>query len=480
MDTAIVWFRRDLRLQDNPALRAAIEHGYRVLPLYISATPTASQTAADWWQHHALADLSASIASGGGELCLRLGTAEEVFPTLIDAYAVKAIYWNRRYAPDDIELDTKLKTLFKQQGLKVQTFNGSLLHEPWQVLNNVDRPYRVFTPYWKACMQRGLPNASADITQAIEWQAAESATLDQLELLPEIGWDSGFNSQWQPTREAGLALLQEFLQGPVHSYDTDRDRPDMAGTSRLSPYLQSGLIGVREVVSAVEDETALQITRPPPDRSTFIKGSEKLLSELGWREFSYSLLFHNPECVQKPLQEKFVNFPWEKDHALLSAWKKGLTGYPIVDAGMRELWHTGWMHNRVRMIVASFLVKHLMQPWKEGAAWFMHTLLDADLASNTQGWQWTAGCGVDAAPFFRIFNPVSQGKKFDPDGAYVRRWIPELKAVPLKKLHEPWLMDSQQQVSSDCEIGKQYPAPIVDLAAGRKRALEAWQSISQQ
>jgi deoxyribodipyrimidine photo-lyase len=236
---------------------------------------------------------------------------------------------------------------------------------------------------------------------------------------------------------------------------------------------------VREVVSAVEEETVLQSTRSSEGNRSFTLGCEKLLSELGWREFSYALLFHNPDCTHQPLQPKFAHFPWQKDDKLLSIWQKGRTGYPIVDAGMRELWHTGWMHNRVRMIVASFLVKHLMQPWQEGAAWFMQTLLDADLASNTQGWQWTAGCGADASPFFRVFNPVSQGKKFDPHGDYVRRWIPELKDVPLKQLHEPWLMTAAQQTSSGCNIGQQYPQPIVELAAGRQRALDAWKSLAE-
>ena len=479
MDTALVWFRRDLRLQDNPALRAAVEQGYRVLPLYISSQPTESPTAADWWQHHALTDLSADIAANGGELCLQMGDPVDVLQALADSLNVKAIYWNRRYSPSDIELDTALKAHFKQQDLPVQTFNGSLLNEPWQVLNKTDKPYRVFTPYWKACVQRGLPHASANPAQKIDWQLAETATLDQLKLLPTINWDSEFYSHWQPNRAAGLALLQDFLHSTVHHYDTDRDRPDLLGTTRLSPYLQSGLIGVREVVSAVEEETALQSTRSSEGNRSFTLGCEKLLSELGWREFSYALLFHNPDCTHQPLQPKFAHFPWQKDDKLLSIWQKGQTGYPIVDAGMRELWHTGWMHNRVRMIVASFLVKHLMQPWQEGAAWFMQTLLDADLASNTQGWQWTAGCGADASPFFRVFNPVSQGKKFDPHGDYVRRWIPELKDVPLKQLHEPWLMTAAQQTSSGCNIGQQYPRPIVELAAGRQRALDAWKSLAE-
>jgi len=478
MDNAIVWFRDDLRLQDNPAFTAAVDNGYRVIPLVISEQ-TVPASAHTWWRHYALADFQQSIKSSGGNLCLRLGRAEGVLQTLIDELQVKAVFWNRRYTPTGIAIDTGMKQHFKALGLEVKTFNAALIKEPWQILNKTQKPYRVFTPYWKACLHEGLAGANPLPEKKIHWLRTESLALQELELLDHIRWDKQFPEHWKPTRAEGLEQLNHFLQGPVHSYDCDRDRPDIVGTTRLSPYLHSGLIGVREVVSAIELETALRSTRSSVDSASFVTGCDKLLSELGWREFSYYLLYHHPECVREPLQESFKRFPWKKDQKLLRAWQSGQTGYPIVDAGMRELWQTGWMHNRVRMIVASFLVKHLMQPWQEGADWFMQTLLDADLASNTQGWQWTSGCGVDASPFFRVFNPVSQGKKFDPDGAYVRRWVPELKRVPLKQVHEPWLMDAGLQQASNCVVGDQYPKPIVDLKQGRERALEAWQSIRE-
>jgi deoxyribodipyrimidine photo-lyase len=432
---AILWFRQDLRLADNPALAAAMERGGAIVPVYIWAPEEEGGwppgAASKWWLHGSLTALSSDLEKRGSRLIVRRGPAAETLARLVAETGAAAVFWNRRYEPAAIVRDKEVKAKLRSEGILAESFNGSLLFEPWTVMNSSGKPFRVFTAFWKACMERPIPPRVADAPKNLyplkRWPS--SLTIDKLELLPKIDWAGGLRETWQPGEAGAAAQLKRFLKQAA-KYESRRDRPDVVGTSRLSPHLHFGEIG------------PAQIWRAAPD-------SQPYLRQLVWREFAYHLLFHFPEAADHPLRPEFAAFPWKSDPAAFRAWTRGKTGYPLVDAGMRELWHTGWMHNRVRMVVASFLVKHLLIDWREGAAWFWDTLVDADLANNTLGWQWVAGCGADAAPYFRIFNPTLQASKFDPDGAYVRRWAP----------------DSAQLT------------PIVDHDEARRRALAALASM---
>ncbi len=422
--------------------------------------------ATKWWLYHALKDLADQLADYDLRLIIRRGQTGAELKQLLQDTRADAVYWNRRYEPDVIKRDTQIKETLTADGFEVESFNASLLFEPWKIKNQSGKPFQVFTPYWKHCLKQDIvPPVSVDHRQArpLSEQPA-SLELDELELLPTIKWDSGFYDFWTPTSTAARQRLGKLAASGASGYVSDRDRPDMDGTSRLSPYLHFGQIGPREVFAAFDKHD-----------STGVKGGKKFLSEVGWREFSHHLMFHFPHTPTDALRPEFNHFPWEMDEQLLRAWQKGETGYPIVDAGMRQLWATGWMHNRVRMIVASILVKHLLIPWQEGARWFWDTLVDADLANNTQGWQWSAGCGADAAPYFRVFNPILQGQKFDPNGDYVREWVPELRLVETKVIHEPWEAGFDQL--NRVVIGRDYPAPIVDHKRGRNRALQAYEKL---
>lgn len=353
----------------------------------------------------------------------------------------------------------------------MQTFNASLLFEPWEIENKSGKPYQVFTPFWKMCMSKGVPGEllppPKDLPAPEEWP--ESLSTDELSLLPEIDWDKGIRETWTPGENGAQDRLRQFVSHGIEDYARGRDEPALETTSRLSPHLHFGEIGPRQIWHAIQHAG---LGRE--------QAADKFLSELGWREFSHHLLHHFPGTSEHALREEFRSFPWEHDDALFKAWQRGRTGYPFVDAGMRELWHTGWMHNRARMIVASFLTKDLLLPWQEGARWFWDTLVDADLANNTQGWQWTAGCGADAAPYFRIFNPVSQGEKFDAQGEYVRRWAPELAKLPDKYVHRPW--DAPEEVLDEAEVvlGETYPKRIVDHSEARIRALDAYETVKKR
>ncbi|HSH09573.1 MAG TPA: deoxyribodipyrimidine photo-lyase [Oceanipulchritudo sp.] len=471
MNTVLVWFRQDLRLADNPAWKKAVESGYAVIPVYIRAPeeggPWASGGASRWWLHHALADLERQLSDSGARLILRSGDSETELERLIEETGATSVYWNRCYEPYRIKQDGRLKTRLKESGLDVWSGNSALLREPWEIATQQGNPYKVYTPFSKAFA--GVPETAPVETRARPqvprvWPRSDG--LEALNLLPRSNWAAGFGAAWDPTRKGGLERMESFLAGEVVRYATARDFPSADGTSRLSPYLHFGQIGPREVAAAIRR------TSPGPGRETFHR-------ELVWREFATHVLYHFPDTPEQPLQLKYARFPWRRDEGELEAWQQGRTGYPIVDAGMRQLWQTGWMHNRVRMIVASFLVKHLLHSWRDGADWFWDTLVDADLASNTLGWQWAGGCGADAAPYFRIFNPITQGSKFDPDGHYIREYVPELGKVPLGYLHTPWEMPAPVQRASGCVIGKDYPAPVVDHAAGRARALAALASLKQ-
>ncbi len=474
MPATIVWFRQDLRLQDNPALAAAVATGAPVIPVYILDEAGEGDWplggASRWWLHHSLAALDASLRERGSRLILAVGESGEVLRDLIAATGAAAVHWNRRYEPAAIARDTALKAGL---GVEVKSFNASLLFEPHTVRNKSGGPFQVFTPYWKHCLALKVDEPGklppGNIAAPARWP--KSPELATLKLRLTIHWDQGLAAAWQPGETGALKRLKKFAAGALSEYAGQRDRPELDGTSALSPHLHFGEVGPRQAWAAVRAAAKGSGVFPPH------RGAQVFLTEVGWREFAYHLLYHFPQTPAQPLRTEFAAFPWRRDAKQLRSWQRGLTGYPIVDAGMRQLWTTGWMHNRVRMIVASFLVKHLRLSWREGAAWFWDTLVDADLASNTLGWQWSAGCGADAAPYFRIFNPILQGAKFDPEGAYVRRWVPELKKLPAEFIHQPWAAPMDVLAEAGLTLGKQYPQPIVDHTAARAAALAAFQSM---
>ena len=475
----LLWFRQDLRLQDNPALHAAIARGAAVIPVYIWDEAGEGRWppggAARWWLHHALAALDASLRARGARLIVARGESATVLRELVRATGAGAVYWNRRYEPAVIARDRAIKTELAAAGLDAASCNGALLHEPHTITNKAGGPFQVFTPYWRHCLTlpvaAPLKFSAAVLPGPDVWP--RSRELAELELCPRIAWDAGLRETWQPGEAGAMARLKQFTAGAMDAYDTERDRPDRDGTSRLSPWLHAGELSPRQVWAAVQARSKESGVFPPSN------GARVLLAEVGWREFAHHLLFHFPHTPERPLREEFERFPWAPDPSgeKLRAWQRGRTGYPLVDAGMRQLWHTGWMHNRVRMVVASFLVKHLRLPWTQGAAWFWDTLVDADLASNTLGWQWSAGCGADAAPYFRVFAPVLQGKKFDPDGDYVRRWVPELARLPAEHIHAPWEAPRHELAKAGVRLGDTYPQPIVDHATARDAALAAFKQL---
>jgi len=477
---SIVWFRIDLRLGDNPALQAAIRRGGPVVPVFIWApdeeAPWQPGAASRWWLHQSLASLDESLRRIGSRLTVRAGLTLDTLRTLARKTGAGAVFWNRRYEPAVIERDTKIKETLAADGLVIESFNGALLNEPWTIVNQSRKPFQVFTPFWKHCLAATSPREPTAAPRAFpgptNWP--ERLPISALKLEPEINWADGIRAAWQPGEAGAHARLNRFLKEAYLDYGVERDHPGTAGTSRLSPHLHFGEISPRQVWRAVRrhaDSSGI---------SEAVWRSSRYLAEVGWREFAHHLLYHFPHTPAKPLRAEFANFPWHRDAALLKAWQKGLTGYPIVDSGMRELWTTGWMHNRVRMIVASFLVKDLLIPWQDGARWFWDTLVDADLSQNTLGWQWTAGCGADAAPFFRIFNPVTQGAKFDPQGLYVRRWCPELSALPDEWLHQPWQAPRDVLINAGVELGRTYPEPILIHSIAREVALEAFAQIRRR
>jgi len=477
MGATIVWFRQDLRLQDNPALAAAQRNGGAVLPVYIldetGEGDWPAGGASRWWLHHSLASLDASLRARGSRLLLAKGESRAVLRSLVKQTGAGAVYWNRRYEPGRLARDKTLKADLAASGLDVESFNAALLFEPHTVKNKAGGPFQVFTPFWRHCLTLPvdvpvrLP--AGDFSAPVRWPA--SLELAALKLLPTIKWAGGLAAAWEPGEAAALKRLKKFTAGAMTDYAEQRDRPDTAGTSALSPYLHFGEIGPRQVWAAVRTRSKDSGVFPAS------RGGQVFLSEVGWREFAYHLLFYFPRTPGEPLHKEFAAFPWRKDAGQLRAWQQGRTGYPMVDAGMRQLWATGWMHNRVRMIVASFLVKHLQLSWQEGAAWFWDTLVDADLASNTLGWQWSAGCGADAAPYFRIFNPLLQGAKFDPEGNYVRHWVPELAKLPAEFIHQPWEAPLHVLAEAGVGLGREYPQPMVDHGEARAAALTALKSI---
>lgn len=476
MTTALVWFRRDLRLTDNPAISAAAERHTHVLPVYVDAPAEdgawPAGAASQWWLHHALAALADALAGAGAPLVIRRGEPLAELRALIAATGACAVYWNRLYEPAAIARDSAIKAALRDDGVSVESFNGALLAEPWTLQTGSGGAYKVFSPFWRNVdrqLRQQLTHGRTPLPTITHLQAPEDAPasvpLAALALRPRIAWDGGLADTWTPGESGAHAAVERFCNEAAADYREQRDLPARRGTSRLSPHLHFGEVSPLQIVARLE-----RLLAEHPDAG-LRANAEWYVRELGWREFAHHLLYHYPQTPAQALYEKFDAFPWRQsgDYAAdLHTWQRGRTGIPIVDAGMRELWHTGWMHNRVRMIVASFLTKNLLIPWQEGARWFWDTLVDADLANNTLGWQWSAGCGADAAPYFRVFNPVTQSERFDPDGVYLKRWVPELATASGKALHAPW------------EAGRLpggYPAPIVDLKASRQRALDAYEQI---
>ncbi len=465
---AIVWFRHDLRLADHPALAAALAGRGPVLPLYVHAPQEegawAPGGASRWWLHQSLASLDADLRRRGSRLLVRRGPAASALAALASECGARAVHWTRRVEPAARAQEERVGQALARLGVAAHPQDGELLFDPGAIRTGQGRPFQVFTPFWKACLAAPPPAAPAPAPARLPapdaWPAGEE--IAALDLLPRPDWAAGLRATWTPGESGAQARLRRFLDAPLPDYPDGRDRPDREGTSRLSPHLRFGEISPRQAWHAALAVAAAR------RRAPVARGAEAWLRQLGWREFARHLLWHFPHTAEAPLRPEFADLAWRDDAAGLRAWQRGRTGFPVVDAGLRELWATGWMHNRARMIAASFLVKDLLLPWQAGARWFWDTLVDADLANNTLGWQWTAGCGADAAPFFRIFNPALQGAKFDPDGAYVRRWVPELAGLPAASLHRPVAPPAG------------YPRPLVDHAAARARALAAHAALRRR
>jgi deoxyribodipyrimidine photo-lyase len=470
MANALVWFRNDLRLDDQPALRAALDAGQVPVCVYIHAPEEEGSwrpgAASDAWRQHSLAALDASLRARGSRLRIFSGPSLELLGTIAAACDAEAVYWTRRYEPEIERRDAQIKRTLREQGLHAESFNGALLFEPWTLATRQQGPYRVFTPFWRAALSQWRAPACWDAPQSLPDLEGDpdGIRLEVLRLTPRHGWDEGFWTHWTPGEAGAREALQVFLDGALHGYREQRDRPDRVGTSRLSPHLHFGEIAPWRVVAALEAQ-----------RTAGLEADiDAYLRQLGWREFARHLLHHFPDSPTRNFDRRFDGFDWARpERRALDAWRAGRTGVPIVDAGMRELWRTGWVHNRVRMIVGSWLCKHMRQHWREGAHWFHETLVDADLANNILGWQWIAGTGADAAPYFRVFNPVTQAGKFDPDGRYVARWVPELAELPVPLRHAPWKDPARARA-----LAPDYPArPLVDLTTGRDRALAAYRAV---
>ncbi len=460
----LLWFRCDLRLADNPALAWAASSGRPLIPVFVLDEEAGDRSmggASRWWLHGSLGALDAALQRLGSRLILRRGPSAPTIAALVRETGATAIAWNRRYDPALIQGDEQIKAQCEGMGLEVRSFNAALLFEPWAIHTGRGLPYRVFTPFWRQCCQQGFERPLGPplaLPSSSVWPASDALAAWNLRC-SSPDWAAGLRATWQPGEQGARQRLDRFADDQVARYHAERDHPGQPGTSMLSPHLHFGEIGPRQVVAALA-----------PEQDAFLR-------ELGWREFSYHLLFYNPEMGTRNLRPEFDRMPWRDDAAALQCWQRGQTGYPLVDAGMRQLWAIGWMHNRVRMLAASFLTKHLLIDWRPGAAWFWDTLVDADWANNSAGWQWTAGCGVDAAPYFRIFNPVAQSQRFDAAGHYLRTWLPELRQVPAKWMHAPWQAPHAVLAAADVRLGDTYPRPMVDHAVARRRALAAYRTL---
>ena len=463
----LVWFRRDLRLTDNPALARAAETGRPVIPFFVlDDEDHRTGGASRWWLHGSLGALRDALAGVGSRLVMRRGSAGAVIAALARETGATHIVWNRLYEPALTARDSDIKAQCRETGLTPRSFNAALLFEPWTIRTRTGGCYRVFTPFWRQCLSRGFEPPGGTVGRLASpacWPEGEE--LARWRLRPTApDWAAGLQELWQPGEAAARLRLEGFRRDHVHGYAEGREAPAGPGTSMLSPHLHFGEISPRQVAAIVGDADPAS-------------GAHAYLRQIGWREFSHHLLYHNPDMVSVNLQRAFDRMPWRDDPVNLQAWQRGRTGYPLVDAGMRELWKTGWMHNRVRMVTASFLTKHLLIDWRLGADWFLDTLVDADLANNSAGWQWAAGTGADAAPYFRIFNPVAQSRRFDGAGGYLRRWLPELRRMPDAWIHAPWEAPETVLADSGVRLGHTWPRPIVDHRPARERALDAYRTF---
>ena len=475
---ALVWFRRDLRLSDNAALSAALRTDRPLILLFIDqrdrALGSAPGAAADWWLQASLASLENDIVARGGRLDLLRGDPAEIIPALARSHGLAEVFWNRSGEPAIDARDRDIADALQRSGIKPHAFAGTTLVDPANLLTGAGTPYKVFSAFWRAALRKLEPNTALPPPQYLPPGPPVPGAMRPAALAldpADPDWAAGFRTGWQPGESGGAARLQTFLDAALDAYPEGRDRPDRPGTSRLSPHLGFGEISPRQVWHAVQQRLAGGASYQP---------AEKFLAEIGWREFAYYLLHHFPDIRTANFNASFNAFPWREDAAGFQAWTRGQTGIPLVDAGMRQLWTTGWMHNRVRMVCASFLVKHLRCDWRRGMAWFEHTLVDADRAVNAASWQWVAGSGADAAPYFRIFNPVRQGERFDPEGDYVKQWVPELCHLPRRWVHEPWSAPVPVRQAANLTLGDTYPHPLCDLATGRDAALAAYRELKRE
>lgn len=465
--TALAWLRNDLRVSDNPALDAAMRSADRVVALYIHETTDGVRppgAAARWWLHHSLQALGADLAARGVTLLVAEGDSETSLREAITETGADSIFWNRRYAPGECAVDTAIKSALRDDGLTVKSFAANLLVEPWDIATGQGKPYSVFTPFWNSLKQRDIP---APLRRPDRKEAVAAAKFDATYRLPK--WADKLGDHWVPGEAAAHKALEDFLDERLDRYPEGRDFPGRAATSRLSPHLRFGEISPRQIWHAAQ-----AIAHAEHGRAA---AAQKFLTELAWRDFNFHQLYHRPDISTQPMQPQYSGMHWRHSERDLDAWKRGLTGFPIVDAGMRELWATGYMENRVRMLVASLLAKNLLIDWRLGEQWFWDCLVDGDVANNPGNWQWVAGSGLDASPYFRIFNPVTQGERFDGEGDYVRKWVPELTALPDKWLQSPFLAPADVLKSAGVTLGDTYPQPIVDLKTSRERALAAQKAL---
>lgn len=471
----IVWLRHELRLHDNPVLYAAAEKGVPVLPVFIYPAGDGSGVgaASKWWLHHSLASLRKTLGERGSVLLIRQGAAHVELVNLAKQYGASAVFWSRAHTPDGRREDDDVEQTLRRDGIPARIFSSAnfLIH-PYDIMNKAGAPYKVFTPFWKhaSAVAPCAPLPPPKHLASTEY-AHDTGSIEALKLLPRHEWTNGLADTWSPGEQGAWDRLRQFLDSGIDSYADMRDFPGEEGVSRLSPYLHFGEISPRAIIESLENHCM------EGQDAAIEYHAAAFRRQLYWREFAAYLLYHFPDMRNRPMRPEFNNFPWREDASQLRAWQQGRTGYPIVDAGMRELWATGWMHNRVRMIAGSFLVKHLLLPWQAGAAWFHDTLVDADTANNTLGWQWVGGCGPDAAPYFRIFNPTRQSERFDPNGMYVRRWIPELHMVEARYLHAPWNAPPDALRAAGVVLGEHYPHPLVDHKSARQRALDAFDMV---
>ena len=473
---AIIYlFSNDLRLNDNSGFNQALEDAKTssessVIPLFIrhKSSSWPIQGAAAWWLHHSLKNLNTELKNMGGKLYLRSGHLIEILTDIIQQHTIEGIYFSRAYDPEGIFQQQQIHALCQQHAISCKRFAGSLLFEPETIKTQQGNYFQVFTPFYRHGKTHILPKTTQLKKIHLQKIQCQSEKLTTWNLLPtKPNWAKNFAQLWNPGEAGAQEQLQKAIEDTIIDYKNQRDIPAIDGTSQISAHLRFGEISPRQIWHQVSAQLSPEEAEP-------------FLRQIFWREFNHHLLFHLPHITKKPFKEKFAHFPWQKNNRHLSLWQQGKTGYPIVDAGMRQLWQTGWMHNRVRMIVASFLTKHLGIHWQEGAAWFWDTLVDADLANNSGGWQWVAGCGADAAPYFRIFNPIIQGEKFDPNGEYIKQWIPELRDLPKKFIHSPWAAPALILQSAHVQLGKNYPEPIVDHKSARERALADYAAIKDQ